>query len=108
MAGQVALGTVQHGLPSLGPALRSSLDLSLSQVGVVFSGVVFGTSATLMAWGWIADRVGERRAIGTGLFTGAVALHKALGGGWSAGEAIAPSVAEASAAAEADAPTADR
>jgi sugar phosphate permease len=74
LAGQAALGTVQHGLPALGPALRSSLGLSLSQVGLVFSGVAFGTSATLLAWGWFADRVGERAAIGCGLIAGSGAL----------------------------------
>jgi sugar phosphate permease len=51
----------------LAPALRHSLHLSLSRVGVVLAAEWIGTSVTLLPWGILADRVGERLVLGLGL-----------------------------------------
>src|ERR671923_708077 len=67
---QGALSAVQQGMPALGPALREELGLSLSQVGLVFACVSWGIMATLLVWGALADRHGERIVISVGLAGG--------------------------------------
>src|SRR3954462_2574253 len=64
---QGALSAVQQGLPALGPELREELGLSLSQVGVILTASSWGIMSTLLLWGWLADRVGERFVIAAGL-----------------------------------------
>ena len=39
------------------------LDLTLTEVGVVLAAVSFGSVATLLLWGIVADRIGERAVI---------------------------------------------
>jgi sugar phosphate permease len=51
----------------LAPKLRDELDLSLSQLGLLLASLWVGTILTLLAWGLLADRVGERVVLGTGL-----------------------------------------
>jgi sugar phosphate permease len=55
------------GISVLAPQLRDELDLSLSQVGVLLASLWVGTILTLLAWGLLADRLGERVVLGTGL-----------------------------------------
>ena len=55
------------GLPVLAPDLRDAHDLSLVQVGVVLDSLWIGTLLTLLAWGLLADRFGERLVLATGL-----------------------------------------
>ena len=55
------------GLPVLAPDLRDAHDLSLVQVGVVLDSLWIGTLLTLLAWGLLADRLGERLVLATGL-----------------------------------------
>jgi sugar phosphate permease len=62
------------GLPVLAPALRDAYSLSLLQVGVVFDSLWIGTLFTLLPWGVLADRLGERLVLGTGLAACAAAL----------------------------------
>ena len=62
------------GLPVLAPALRDAHDLSLVQVGVVLDALWIGTLLTLLPWGLLADRVGERFVLATGLVACAAAL----------------------------------
>ena len=69
------------GLPVLAPTLRDAHDLSLLQVGVVLDALWIGTLLTLLPWGLLADRVGERVVLATGL----VACAAALIGAGSAG-----------------------
>jgi sugar phosphate permease len=71
---QAALSAVQQGLPSLGPVLREELGLSLSQVGLVFACVSWGIMSTLLVWGALADRHGERIVIAIGMTGGAAGL----------------------------------
>jgi sugar phosphate permease len=67
-----AISAAQGGLPALGPAIQETFGLSLVQVTAVFTAFALGTVSTLLAWGMLADRVGERRVIAGGL--GAAAL----------------------------------
>ncbi len=67
-----ALAAVQGGLPALGPAIQEEFGLSLVQVTAVFTAFAVGTVTTLLAWGVLADRIGERFVIAGGL--GAAAL----------------------------------
>ncbi len=55
------------GLPAIAPAIREHYDLSIAQVGVVLSAEWVGTLFTLLLWGLLADRIGERRVLGAGL-----------------------------------------
>jgi sugar phosphate permease len=51
----------------MAPAIRDDLGISLSQVGVLLGSLWVGTTVTLLAWGLLADRLGERVVLGTGL-----------------------------------------
>ena len=51
----------------LGPALQDRYDLSLSEVGIAFSSVWIGPIATLLPWGLLSDRIGERIVLASGL-----------------------------------------
>ncbi|HET8820158.1 MAG TPA: MFS transporter [Thermoleophilaceae bacterium] len=69
-----ALAAVQGGLPALGPAIQEAFGLSLVEVTAVFTAFAIGTVATLLAWGVLSDRVGERFVIAGGLMAGALAM----------------------------------
>ena len=62
------------GLPVLAPSLRDAYGLSLFQVGVILDSVWVGTMATLLPWGLLADRVGERFVLASGLVACGTAL----------------------------------
>ena len=66
-AAQASFSAVLVGLPVLAPALRDALDLSLFRVGVLLDSVWIGTLLTLLPWGLLADRVGERLVLAAGL-----------------------------------------
>ena len=66
-AAQASFSAVLIGLPVLAPALRERYDLSLSGVGVALSAFWIGPILTLLPWGLLADRVGERIVLATGL-----------------------------------------
>src|SRR4029453_16713654 len=63
----------------LAPEIRSEFDASVSQVGVLLGSLWVGTTTTLLAWGLLADRVGERAVRGTGL--GAAGVLAVVAGG---------------------------
>lgn len=67
VAAQMALSALQQGMPALGPALRETYGLSLSEVGAVLAAAAWGILGTLLLWGWLADRAGERVVIASGL-----------------------------------------
>src|SRR5918994_1909059 len=69
-----ALAAVPGGLPALGPAIQETFGLSLVEVTAVFTAFALGTVATLLAWGVLSDRVGERFVIAGGLMAGALAM----------------------------------
>jgi sugar phosphate permease len=66
-AAQTGFSAVLVGLPVLGPALQDRYDLSLSAVGLAFSSVWIGPIATLLPWGLLSDRIGERIVLASGL-----------------------------------------
>lgn len=65
---------LRMGLPALGPELRSTFDLSLAQVGFTFSALALGVMLTLLPWGVLTDRIGERPVLAIGLAGFALAL----------------------------------
>jgi sugar phosphate permease len=96
---QASFSAIFFGLPAIAPEIRSHYGLSLTQIGVILSAVSFGLATTLLLWGIVADRIGERAVLAAGLtgcsaalvgaaytssFTGlvlAVTAAGALGGG---------------------------
>jgi len=64
---QAAFSCVQVGLLAIGPSLQTRFGLSGGQVGLVGGAVTAGTVPALLAWGVLADRVGERWVLGVGL-----------------------------------------
>jgi sugar phosphate permease len=51
----------------LAPEIRAEFDASVSEVGVLLGSLWVGTTTTLLAWGLLADRLGERAVLGAGL-----------------------------------------
>ncbi|MFT4188803.1 MAG: MFS transporter [Aeromicrobium sp.] len=67
MAAQVA-GTVANGVaPFLIPYLHLEQGLSLADAGLIAAAPLAGTTVSLVAWGAIVDRLGERFAMTAGL-----------------------------------------
>ena len=75
--GQAAFAALLTGFPALGPALRTEYDLSLSAFGAVLGAVTAGATFTLVPWGLLTDRIGERRAMAIGLAGAGLALSTA-------------------------------
>jgi sugar phosphate permease len=73
-AGAAAFATLRMGLPALGPALRDTYGLTLAQVGFAFTALAVGVMVTLVPWGMLTDRVGERWVLAGGLAGNAAAL----------------------------------
>jgi sugar phosphate permease len=72
--GAGSFAALRMGLPALGPAMRSAYGLTLGQVGLAFAAVGVGGMLTLVAWGVLTDRIGERPVMAAGLAGCAVAL----------------------------------
>jgi len=64
---QAAFSALLIGLASIAPAIQHHYGLSLAQVGVVLGAVNIGLVVTLLPWGLLADRIGERTTIALGL-----------------------------------------
>jgi sugar phosphate permease len=62
------------GIAALAPALRSHYHLTLGQVGIALGAVFFGMMPTLLPWGLLTDRIGERAVIAVGLGGAGVAM----------------------------------
>jgi MFS family permease len=71
MLGQVAGSLFVNAAPFLIPYLHLVRGLSLVEAGFIASAPLVGMMLTLIAWGAIVDRIGERRSmtIGLGLLT---------------------------------------
>ena len=64
---QTSQAAAYSGLAVLAPVLRDRYHLSLTQIGVLLSGASVGSVLTLLPWGLLADRVGERTTATAGL-----------------------------------------
>jgi len=69
----------------LAPQIREEFDVTVSEVGVLLGSLWVGTTTTLLAWGLLADRLGERVVLGAGLgLAGAIAIVAGtVGGFWT-------------------------
>ena len=67
VAAQASFSAVLFGVAAVAPAIRRQYGLTLTQAGVVIAAVSFGLVATLLLWGIVSDRVGERAVLATGL-----------------------------------------
>jgi sugar phosphate permease len=72
-----SFAAVGIGLAVLAPALRAEYGLSLGEVGIVLASFWVGPTLTLLPWGLLADRIGERLVLATGLGGLAAALAAA-------------------------------
>lgn len=88
----LALGTVAQasysavflGIPVIAPQLRTEYSLSLTEIGLVLAAANVGSMLTLLPWGLLTDRIGERAVLTVGLSGASIAL---------VGAAFAPSLA---------------
>jgi sugar phosphate permease len=67
LVSQAATSSFLYGLPYLVPAMRNTQHLSLAAVGLVVAAPTVGLLMTLIAWGAVADRYGERVVMVIGL-----------------------------------------
>ncbi|HEY7619835.1 MAG TPA: MFS transporter [Solirubrobacteraceae bacterium] len=72
--GAGAFAALRMGLPALGPAVRGAYGLTLGEVGLAFAAVTGGGMLTLVPWGALTDRIGERPVMAVGLAGCAAAL----------------------------------
>jgi sugar phosphate permease len=85
LVAQACASSYLYGLPMLLPRLRADDHLSLAAAGWLVAAPSAGLLATLIAWGVVVDRRGERRAMVTGLVLagcflfGAAAVHDFAG-----------------------------
>lgn len=78
VAAQTA-GTLFVSTPTfLIPLLHAERGMSLAEAGVMAAAPTLGMVLTLIAWGWLADRVGERVVIAGGLALTALAAAGAI------------------------------
>ena len=71
---QAAFSAIFFGLPAIAPAIRSEYELNLTETGVVLGALSVGLASTLILWGIVADRIGERLVLAAGLLGCAGAL----------------------------------
>jgi sugar phosphate permease len=74
---QASFSAIFFGLPALAPTIRAQYDLSLPEVGLVLAALNIGLLSTLLLWGIVADRIGERAVLAIGLTGCALALFVA-------------------------------
>jgi MFS family permease len=76
-AAQASYSAVFLGLPVLAPHFQREYELGLVEIGLVLAAVNAGSIVTLLPWGLLTDRVGERAVLAAGLAAAAVALAAA-------------------------------
>ena len=76
-AAQASVSAVFLGVAVLAPQLRAQYGLTLGQVGVLLAATSVGMTPTLLLWGLLADRVGERIVLPVGLVAAAIVLAPA-------------------------------
>ena len=80
MVGQIAGTVFVSAAPFLIPTLHLDRGLSLVDAAAIASAPLVGMMLTLIAWGAIVDRIGERRSMAAGL---AIVTASALGAAFS-------------------------
>ncbi|MBL7628171.1 MFS transporter [Frankia sp. CN6] len=73
-AAQASTSAYFQGLAGVGPALRAAHGLSLGGLGLLLACPTVGVLATLLVWGPVVDRYGERPTMAVGLFGAAACL----------------------------------
>jgi sugar phosphate permease len=71
---QASYAVTGLGLPAIAPAIRRDFGLTLTQTGVVLAASFLGSVPTLLLWGLVADRIGERLVMAAGLAAASGAL----------------------------------
>ena len=71
---QAAYSALATGVAVLVPDLRQEYGLSLGQIGVLLAAASGGMVLTLIAWGLLTDRVGERVVVALGLSVSGLAF----------------------------------
>lgn len=72
--GAAAFNALRLGLPAISPDLRAEFGLTLPQVGFLFTVLGIGVLLTVLPWGALSDRIGERPVMTIGLSGTAAAL----------------------------------
>jgi sugar phosphate permease len=80
MGAQAAFAAVFQGLPAIGPAIRTEFGLTLPAFGVVLGALTLGATFSLVPWGLLIDRVGERWSLTVGVGVCGVAVWLATFG----------------------------
>lgn len=78
MAGQIAGTMFISAAPFLIPLLHLERGLSLVNAGLIASAPLVGTTTTLIVWGAVVDRIGERRSMAYGMALITVAAFAAV------------------------------
>jgi len=71
---QATISAALFSVAVLAPELRAQFGLTLAETGVVLASLSIGMTPTLLPWGLLTDRVGERIVLPVGLAGAAVAL----------------------------------
>ena len=73
-AAQACVSAAMFSVAVLAPELRAEFHLTIAETGIVLAAFTIGMTPTLLPWGLLADRVGERIVLPLGLAASAVAL----------------------------------
>ncbi|MDV7084998.1 MFS transporter [Rhodococcus sp. IEGM 248] len=85
MFAQAAQAVFVNGVAFLIPELQENHGLSLARTGLLVAAPTLGVMLTLIAWGALADRYGERRVLAAGMAaTAAAGIGAALSGSLTA------------------------
>ncbi len=73
-AAQACVSAAMFSVAVLAPELRAEFQLTIAETGIVLAAFTIGMTPTLLPWGLLADRIGERIVLPVGLGTSALAL----------------------------------
>src|SRR5437764_11997526 len=71
---QTSWSAIWFGVAVLAPALRDRYGLSLGETGALLAASLAGSTVSMIPWGILTDRVGERPVLATGLGACGLAL----------------------------------